>query len=245
MKKILIFCVLSVSYCSVASQSVGIDKKNTNQDFAFFSFEHRDAVPPYGLDKVSKLIYEIKGDQYSGTSLDEKTYQSLLLREQFTYHMIHPEQFAQICSMDLSRADRQKAIFAQLPLIFQGFKWSERQWKFFSTNRDSVIAWMDECIRQENKVGLNFKRAIVYLNASKMTPLLIRTYTLGPKDNNLLTVLMLLLKQSKYPPFLASPLYKKLYEAEDASYHSAVDFSFDNELLILSCATDFSKGLGK
>ena len=98
---------------------------------------------------------------------------------------------------------------------------------------------MVECIKKENQVGLNFKRVIEYLNAKEMLPLLVNTYNNGRNDHGLLTVLMLLMKEGKYPPFLATQLYQKLYANENASYKSNTEFNSENESLILELATSY------
>jgi hypothetical protein len=54
----------------------------------------------------------------------------------------------------------------------------------------------------------------------------------------MLTVLMNLMKDNEYEPFLLSGSYKKLY-AEETSYQSYLTDSKANEDLIIKRATDF------
>jgi len=50
---------------------------------------------------------------------------------------------------------------------------------------------------------------------------------------------MLLMKDGKYPPFLATPLYQKLYADENASYKSNTEFNSENEKLIIDLANKY------
>ncbi len=239
MKKILISCLLIISSCGGKKHAMGVAKTGQNDNKTFVTAESLDAEPPYGLEKVRKMLTIKKGDLLNYASMNDTAYASLSLRERFTYHMINPEQYAQTCTIYFPKDDEYKQIAAQLPRISEGFTWGERQWKFFSTNRDSVIALMEECIKKESKVGLNFKRVIEYLDAKEIIPLLVNTYNNGRNDHGLLTVLMLLMKEGKYAPFLATQLYQKLYANENASYKSNTKFNSENERFIVELATSY------
>ena len=117
--------------------------------------------------------------------------------------------------------------------------------EFFITSKDSVIKFMEEVILKDNRIGVNFKQAIVEMNAREMIPFLIQTYNATKKDHDILTVLLLLMKQNKYQPFMVSASYKKLYRDEEASYESYLNFNTANETLIIKRATDFYNGLKK
>jgi len=90
------------------------------------------------------------------------------------------------------------------------------------------------------KAGVNFKQAILEVNAKEMIPDIIAAYKANTavKDLDLLSLLMLLMKDNEYEPFLLSGSYKKLY-AEDTSYKTYLDYSKANEELIIKRATDF------
>jgi hypothetical protein len=201
----------------------------------------KPTVPPYGLAKIKALIQKIKSnDEDEIEALDKNIYESLSLREKFTYTMIHAESYSQNCDAMPPIKDEQKKIFAYIADAFEEHNWSERQTKFLSGNRDSVIALMRESIARTKRVGVNFKQAIIEINAKEMIPDLIAVYTANKaiKDLDLLTVMMQLMKDNEYEPFLLSPSYKKMY-AEDASYQSFLNYNKANEDLIIKRATEF------
>lgn len=177
---------------------------------------------------------------------DQQTYFVLSLREKFTYHMIHPESYSQNCDGMPPVADEEKQIFGQLPEGYAENAWSERQKKFFLANRDSVIALMQYCINADKNIGLNFKHVIVDVHATQLIPLIIETYNITKKDHDLLTVLLLLMKDGEYRPFITSSSYKKLYATGDDTYFSKhLTFNSENEALIIKRATDFYNSLSK
>ena len=95
MKKILISCLLIISSCGGKKHAMGVAKTGQDDNKAFVTAESLDAVPPYGLEKIKKLVTIKKGDLFNHASMNEIAYALLSLRERFTYHMINPEQYAQ------------------------------------------------------------------------------------------------------------------------------------------------------
>ena len=229
---------------SLLSQEDGVWKEASKESQAYHHYRLKLTVPAYGLQKIKKQIALIKSDEEDNKKLNTKFCQSLPLREQFTYHMIHAESYSQNCDAMPPVQDEQKKIFARLPDAFGEYSWSDDQIKFFSSHRDSVISLMRESIARTNRVGLNFKIAIAAINAKEMIPLLISTYMITKKDHDILTVLMLLMKEKKYDPFLGSASFKKLYGNED-NYQSYLSFNTANETLIIKRATDFYNESGK
>jgi hypothetical protein len=206
-------------------------------------------VPPYGLGKVKALIEKIKsqndpeGGDESTEALDPKVYASLSFNERFTYHMIHPESFSQNCDILPMRADEEHRIFGHLQDIFGEFDWSEHQLKFLKDNRDSVMQLMKPVIEKDKKIGGNFKEAIVEMNANELIPYLIDFYNREKKDHDILTVLMLLMKNNNYPEFMNSPSYKKLYAQQEGEYAAYLVYNKANQELIIQRATNFYNGL--
>jgi hypothetical protein len=252
MKKICFsLIILFVCHHSFA-QSPDEWKEASAESQGYHKYRLEMSTPAYGLDKIQDLISKLKPDDNSddmgGTvSLDQKTYLSLSLREKFTYHMIHPESYSQNCDAMPPIQNEQKKISAQLPDAFGENNWSEHQTKFFLANRDSVIALMKDCITKDKHVGLNFKHVIVDINAKEMIPFIVSAYNEQKKDHDLLTVLMLLMKDNEYDQFLTSSSYKKLYANTDyeTSYKAYLNFNAANEALIIKRATDFYNGLPK
>jgi len=219
-------------------------KEASPESQAYNEYRLYTATPPYGLQKIYGLIKKIKADEDGNEALAAKTYNSLSFREKFTYNMIHPEAYSQNCDAMPPIQDEQKKIFAQLPDAFGEIDWSDRQRKFFIDNRDSVMNVMKQSISRTRRVGLNYKLVIADINAKEMIPFLVTTYNLEKKDHDILTVLMLIMKDNNYQPFLSSASYKKLY-GEDGSYEAYLNFNKANEELIIKRATDFYNGISK
>jgi len=237
--KIVLSLFFILSSIAAFSQRTGV-KKGSKEHQSYHDYRRRLTVPPYGVVKVKALIPKIKSDDEDNEALSAKDYESLSFREKFTYHMIHAESYSQNCDYIPPPKNEQARIFAYIPDAFEEFAWSERQTKFLSSNRDSVIALMRESMARTKKAGVNFKQAIVEINAKEMIPDIIATYKANTavRDLDLLSLLMLLMKDNEYEPFLLSGSYKKLY-AEDTSYKSYLDYSKANEELIIKRATDF------
>jgi hypothetical protein len=196
--------------------------------------------PPYGFSKVNDLISKIKESYDETNALDSKVYTGLSLREKFTYNMIHGESYSQICDAMPPIQDEQKKIFGYLPDMFGEYNWSARQKDFFAEHKDSVIAIMKESIARTNKIGLNYKQAIIEMNAVSLIPLLLEIYKKNTtrKDLDILTMCMLLMKKNKDGAFLKSASYKKLY-SEDSDYLAYLNYNKANEDLIIQRVTAF------
>jgi len=215
-------------------------KEATNESQAYHELRVKPSVPPYGLVKIKDLIKVVKSDEEGNEALSAKVYESLSLREKFTYHMIHGESYSQNCDAMPPIKDEHKKIFAFLPDMFDEYAWSDRQSTFLTSNRDSVIAFIKESIKRSKRVGVNYKHAILEINAREMIPFLITTYTSGTtrKDLDLLTLFMLLMKNDEYDPFISSGSYRKLY-SEESDYMSYLNYTKGNEQLIIKRVTDF------
>jgi hypothetical protein len=158
--------------------------------------------------------------------------------------MIHGEAYSQNCDAMPPIQDEQMKIFSYLPDLFNEYSWSERQQAFLKENKDSVITWIKECSSKNNRIGLNFKHTIWQLNATETIPYLISVYNITKKDHDILTLLMLMMKENSYEPFVMSPSYKKLY-GETSNYQDCIKYNKANEELIIKRATDFYNGLKK
>jgi hypothetical protein len=236
-------CVLSVLFVLLTFASFAQrpgKREEDKQSQSYHEYRRRLTVPPYGILKVRALIPKIKSDNEDNEALNAKDYESLSLREKFTYHMIHAESYSQNCDYIPPPKNEHLKIFAYIPDAFEEFAWSERQTKFLMSNRDSVMNLMRESMARTKKAGINFKHAILEVNAKELIPDIIAIYRSNPtvKDLDLLSLLMLLMKENEYEPFLLSGSYKKLY-AEDTSYQSFLNYNKANEELIIKRATDF------
>ncbi len=207
-------------------------------------YRNKVTIPPYGLAKVKALIADIKDVDDETSALDPKVYNGLSLREKFTYHMIHAETYAQNCDVIPPIMDEQKKIFGEIPNSFNEMEWSERQFKWFQNNEDSVVAIIKESATRSKRLGTNYKTAIVDMNAVEMIPFLQEFYMRDKKDHDILTIFLLFMKNNKYQPFLSSVTYKKLY-SDRSDYSSFIDYNSANETLILQRINDFYKNYRK
>lgn len=214
--------------------------KGHKESEAYSELRRRLTRPPDGIKKVLAMIDDIKGDRDNNKVLSATNYNSLSLREKFTYNVIHAESYSQNCSLDFWDHEEDKKIFAYLPEAYGEYAWSERQTKFFSSNRDSVIQIMRESMGRTNRAGINFKQVILEINAREMIPDIIATYKANKKvkDLDMLTVLLNLMKDNEYETFLVSGSYKKLY-APETSYKTYLNYSQSNEDLIIKRAMAF------
>jgi hypothetical protein len=225
-------------------------KTPSKESQAYHEFRFKSTTPPYGLAKVKSLISKIKKNDDDGSEiLNPKLYQGLSLREKFTYHMIHAESYDQNCGGEPPVQDEQTKIFANTAGVFESegetaIFWSDRQSNFFKNNRDTVITLIKESSQRSKHMGTNYKQVLIDINAKEMIPFIIDMYNTDKKDHDLLTLLMILMKDNKYAPFEASATYKKLY-GDDAMYSSYINFNSANEQLIIKRATDFYNGLKK
>jgi len=243
-KTVLLFVTL-FSFISSTAQYSKEWKEPSKESQAYSQQREQITEPPYGLDKVEALINVIKEDEEGNHVMDKKTYQSLTLRQKFTYHMLHAESYSQNCDGYPTLQDEHKKIFGHLPELFGEEEWSERQLKFFTGNKDSVIKLMKLCIEKDKRIGLNFKHAIVEMNAKEMIPFLVKIYDMERKDHDILTVLLLLMKNNEYEPFLASSSNKKLYGDDSRYYEAYLVLNKANQDLIIKRATDYHNGISK
>lgn len=204
-------------------------------------------VPPYGLEKIKALVARIptiEGDGDGGIeALTEKTYAALSLKEKFTYNMVHPETYSQICDPLPAHPNEADRIYATLPDTYGEYDWSERQVNFFKNNR----AGLAQLIKEQRTFKSNLKEAIVEMNATELIPYLIDLYNKEKKDHYILTVLLQLMKNNNYPEFVNSSGYKKLYREPktEEEYMTAFYLVYNkaNEDLIIQRATNFYNGL--
>lgn len=248
-KIVTLVLALAITLISVA-QDDDFSKPVSKASQAYHDYRMKISRPPYGPEKVLSLISKIKdedlGNEDWKSALSPKVYASLTLREKFTYHIIHGESYSQNCDAMPPIQDEQKKIFGSLPDLFGESYWADRQKKFFLDNSDTVVKLIKESVLRSKRMGLNYKYAIVEMNAIDMIPFLVSTYNTDRKDHDILTVLLILMKENKYEPFINSQSHKKLY-VDDAPgfYVRHLDLNKANEDLIMQRATDFYNGWRK
>jgi hypothetical protein len=234
MKHFTILFTLLLPLASTA-QDDDSNKTPSPESEAYHAYRMKTTTPPYGLAKVQALIAGVSSDE--GNSLATKDYVALSLREKFTYHMIHAESYSQNCDPALTVYNEEKKIFGHLPDIFGDGAWGGRQTDFLMENRDSVMEIIKESANRSKRLGLNYKHAIVEINGVEMIPFLVEFYNRDHKDRDILTVLLILMDYVKYPPFMSSPSYAKLY-GPNSEYYAFLQANKANEELIIKRAMD-------
>lgn len=245
MKKIVAVLLFVAAHSVCFAQEDDKWETPSKESEAYHEYRVKISRPPDGLEKIMGIIAQMKSDDNDNLIMPQKQYLGLSLREKLTYHLLHAESYSQNCDARPPFMDEQKKIFAQLPDAFNEYAWSQRQQNFLQANRDTVMALIGASIQRSGRVGLNYKKAIIEINGREMIPLLISTYNKDHKDHDILTLLMILMKNNEYAPFLTSSSYKKLYANEETSYDAWLNLNAANEALIMERATNFYNGLPK
>jgi hypothetical protein len=232
MKKLLPVCLALVAAASLFGQRNGAGN-------AYHAHRTTITEPSYGLAKVKSLVKRIKEDSEMNHRLSAKTYDGLTLEQKFTYVMIHGEDFSQNCNEMPTIQNEDRKIFAYPASAFgDEAVWSEREETFLTKNRDRVIALIRSTMSGKKWVGANLKEAIVDLHARELIPDLLAAHKRNLADHDILTVLMLLMKDAEYIPFMETAAYKHLY-GENSNYQTSVDATAANEKIIIDQATAF------
>lgn len=247
----LLLIMLFTGFTKTFAQTNEDDGSSYSRDEKGYELRTKMTIPPYGLTKVKKMITDIifKEDP-SGSSdggleaISTSQFNALSLREKFTYVMIHAELSQQNCAIPEYQNDLQKRIFGQLETGFNEASWSQRQADFLIENRDSVLKLIQESVGRSKWMGINYKEAILEMNAWSMIPFIITYIKMTPNDKDALTLLMLLMKRGEDEEFLKSTSYQKLY-GTDAGYYSYLNYNKANEDLICERANRYYKGKKK
>lgn len=215
MRNLLSLCLIAAASSLFAQEGMeGPAASPISRKYA--EFRHQNVEPTWGLAKVKAVVKGLKEDEDMNRRVPDKTFNSWSLQEKFTYTMIHGEDFSQNCDMMPEILDEHKKVFAYFPGSFNDeAAWSERQRNFLKQNRSKVIELMKTTMMSKKRVGNNFKNAIMELNAVETIPTLVTIYSKDKKDHDILTVLMLLMKENKFVGFLKTSTYKKLYGSEE------------------------------
>jgi hypothetical protein len=231
---------LSVTTCLASSQSEPVQKPST-ASMAYHNYRTAITEPNFGLVKVKGLIRKIKSVNYELQKLSDDIYRKLSFEEKFTYHLIHGEVTEQNCGVMPPIIDEHKEIFGQPNGAFNDDTyWGENQILFFKNNRSKVIDLTRKTIQLRQRAGSNIKQLVVEINAVELIPDLVKVFNIKRKDFDILSILMVLMKENKFEPFLKSQSYTKLYD-ENASYRTSISANNANINLILERAQAFYK----
>lgn len=216
MKRLLALCLIAATASSLFAQE-GMDGPPASSESRKYNrFRHQGVEPTWGLAKIKAVVKGLKEDEDMNRRVSDRIFNSWSLEEKFTYTMIHGEDFSQNCDVMPEIQDEHKKVFAYFPGAFYDHAaWSERQRNFMQKNRTKVVDLINKTIVAKKRVGNNLKNAILELNAVETIPAMAAVYNRDKKDHDILTLMMLLMRESKYQPFLRSSAYKKLYGSEE------------------------------
>jgi hypothetical protein len=244
MKKQLIL-VVSLALASLVTAQEIETMHPTKASREYRKYREATSEPTFSISKVKAIIKKIKKDQDDNRRLAEKDFNALSLEQKFTYTMIHGEDSTQNCDAPMGIVDEEKKIFSYIPSAFgDEVTWSDRQRDFLTKNRSKVIPLIKETLKLRRRAGVNLKNAILETNAVELIPDLVSIYRIHNKDHDILTVLMLLMKEGNYPEFMKSTSFTKLY-GENANYKSFLQASAANQKLIIDRAMAFYKSSQK
>jgi hypothetical protein len=209
--------------------------------------EYRIAIsePSYHLEKIRAIAKRIKSDKEDNYRLSDKTYNALTFEEKFTYNMIHGEDSSQNCDGTMATVKEETKIFGYFPDAFSEgeITWSDRQRAYLKENRTKVISLLRATIKLRQRVGVNLKNAIFEIDGKELIPDLIAVYKIKKKDHDILSLMMLMMKEGKFPEFENSASYSKLY-GEHSNYKGFLEANTANQNLIIERAMAFF-GLSK
>lgn len=248
MRNLITACIVAAIACSLVAQEQKEPQPNAASR-QYHEFREKLSEPSYGLSKIKALIKKIKTketeDGMGEAPLTDAAYNALTVEERFTYTMIHGEVWSQNCDVSMPVLGEEKKIFRYFPSPFGGEQlWSERQKEFMKKNRVKVMALIKETMNSKRHMGVNLKAAVLEINAIELIPDMVKLYNRDHKDHDILTVLMNLMADNKYAPFMVSASYKKLF-AEGARYDAYLDANSANQKLTTDRAMAFYKSVKK
>ena len=240
MKKIALLLIVLMACLSQAQDSENQKQSSTSRKY----HEYRLVVtePAFHLAKIKAAVTKIRADKEGNRRMAEKAYNELTFEEKFTYNMIHGEDSSQNCDGSMATVREETKIFGYFPDAFSegDICWSERQREFLTRNRSKVISLLRSTLKLRERAGVNLKNAVLEIKAYELIPDLISTYNIKKKDLDVLSLLMLLMKEDKFPEFMKSASYEKLY-GENANYKNFLEANTANRDLIFERATAYYK----
>ena len=240
--KIVATSLLFIACLGTANAQIEDYAKNPSKStLKYREFRQESTTPTFGLAKVKKLVKTIKPDSDDNRHLNQKAYDSLTVEEKFTYTMIHGEDATQNCDVMPVFKDEEKKIFGYIPGNFHDeTTWSDRQRKYLKDNRETVIKLIRRTILDDKRVGVNLKSAILEIDGVELIPDLAKVYNAKHYDHDILTVMMLLMKEGKFEPFAKSQSFEKLY-GEHSNYRGYIMANTDNQKLVIDRAMAYFK----
>jgi len=213
--------------------------KPSAASIAYNEYRNTNTTPTFGLSKVQALIKTLKHDQDGGMAVTSAQWNALTVAERFTYTMIHGEDENQNCDASPPIIDENLKIFAYTPPVFTNERgWSLRQRTYLANNRVAIVGLIRQMITSQKRLGANIKGTIQEINGWEFVPDLATLYKRDRKDHDLLTTMMVLMDNNRFPEFLASTTWAKLY-GPDSNYQAFISANTANQDLIMQRGARF------
>jgi len=220
--KFLTVVLYSLFAITVYGQKQQYGDSPRKQDLKYYQMRDSLTYPSFGFQKIQELIRDpldkLPKDYAPidfNIGISALDFANLSTSEKFTYCIINPEIFSQNCAEPIYFNQPEKKIFPRLIAYYPSQDWSDRQLSFFKKNKPEVLSLFEHTLHEKQHFGINLKGFLIEANAWEEIPFLITYYRTQPADNDILTVLLVLMKNASYRPFLTSSLYNRLYLHED------------------------------
>ncbi|MCB0429741.1 MAG: hypothetical protein H6585_07695 [Flavobacteriales bacterium] len=173
--------------------------------------------------------------------LTDADFQSLNAKDLLLYAMNHPEERVNM-NMKISPPDNWPTLtFAYIAPTMQGRRISKRQMDALEAKRDSVVQFLKNCMPYFPVLTKSYKELVISLHATECIPeLLYKANRPYYYDTYVVTVIMNLMVDARYKPFIQSDVYKKLY-GKELNYSSFIESDKKTIDFILQTAAAFYK----
>ncbi len=174
---------------------------------------------------------------YIPYKLSDKEYALLSEKDRFLHLLYFPENYRQICSLFPLREDVQSKVHERLENHFGETALSARQTRYLENNREEVIGYIRQCLKQHPRINNRMLEIIRVQNLVPCIPELIDCLNRGNYRNTYyLTVLMHLMADNKYAPFLESTAYKSLFNEDHGYGEQPRTHKLENEIKSLAAS---------
>jgi hypothetical protein len=240
MKKLLAIGLALIAASTLWAQQEEYPRQaETAVSRAYHTAREKSTKPLFGVAKMEAIIKTLKRGDDDSMKMADAQYNALSPADKFVYCMLHGEDFTQNCSETGPMYQEERRIFGYIPGPFHDEEiWSNRQMSFMKNNRAQMVGWLRSTIQGRRHVGANIKAIIVELRLNELIPALETEYKRSRKDHDILSVLLILMKEGKYQPFLSSPMYKKLY-GDQENYWASITATMANQRSILNMASAY------
>ncbi|MCW2260145.1 MULTISPECIES: hypothetical protein [Sphingobacterium] len=249
---LILFAMLSIGYSQAQTSDDSIERR-VEKDIVWIKQWTKSNVPDFHLVKILSMInsgnipkeekdsilyfYQIPHWGGMNTIIAQPNFQSLSPSELFTYCMINYEWYNQNCSGRIITKEDEPQLYGTFYRKYREFVWSDRQLNALKQHRDTIFHLLRNVISKDGFIGTNSLLMMESLNFIEGIPIVLEQ--LDKKENNdLYTLLMLLMMKGDYAKFKKTTIYEDIYGPE-SHIRSAIDNSQENRDLIRNMAKSF------